>query len=121
MVMKITHRSLYFNLRRDARPLATTHARELEPVEFLISISDEKPGPWRLATGKVYDCNSAAFQSQTRCQAPGDKVIEKYEKPKIEISISDEMPGPWRLHASFLSQESRQYFNLRRDARPLAT
>src|SRR6266700_18718 len=61
-----------FNLRRDARPLATCNPSVSSITIFLISISDEMPGPWRhikrvLMAEKVYQ-----FQSQTRCQAPGD-------------------------------------------------
>src|SRR6266567_1092960 len=60
-----------FNLRRDARPLATQLAAE--PRRCL----DE-------------------FQSQTRCQAPGDFSIAVAVALRFFISISDEMPGPWR-------------------------
>src|SRR6266480_2362311 len=40
------------------------------------------------------------FQSQTRCQAPGDRALAHAHLLIDEISISDEMPGPWR-HSLF--------------------
>jgi len=136
----------YFNLRRDARPLATgiwvscheyheefqsqtrcqapgdLHDQSVSPRRRSISISDEMPGPWRhgiyatvrsytswisisdempgpwrhikrvLMAEKVYQ-----FQSQTRCQAPGDCDANNPLVLAHYISISDEMPGPWRL------------------------
>src|SRR6266567_2199232 len=63
----------------------------------MISISDEMPGPWRPAASWVMRVMKCRFQSQTRCQAPGDPCIG------------------YLLHALLI------YFNLRRDARPLAT
>src|SRR6266699_3350120 len=64
--------SIHFNLRRDARPLATTSLNALL-------------------------CPYSTFQSQTRCQAPGDAGI------LLVVSAIE------------------CHFNLRRDARPLAT
>src|SRR5437588_832313 len=63
-----------FNLRRDAWPLATKSTCGSDGTLFSISISDEMPGPWRLhhSDGRI-PC-SISFQSQTRCQAPGDSV-----------------------------------------------
>src|SRR5207248_2128616 len=87
----------------------------------MLSISDEMPGPWRHRRhadlkGALRDFNlrrdarplatvlfsvllarQGEFQSQTRCQAPGDLTTE----------------GP--------TGSMVQPFNLRRDARPLAT
>src|SRR5439155_25591015 len=89
-------------------------------VPFVVSISDEMPGPWRLphidrlggwlhgfnlrrdarplATSYCGGCRSwlSLFQSQTRCQAPGDISFSKLESLGSSVSISDEMPGPWR-------------------------
>src|SRR6266581_4145972 len=39
---------------------------------------------------------STRFHSQTRCQAPGDCPSPFALKISLFISISDEMPGPWR-------------------------
>src|SRR6266513_1750704 len=61
------------------------------------------------------------FQSQTRCQAPGDSPSPFALKISLFISISDEMPGPWRLPAHEYWMCIDRNFNLRRDARPLAT
>src|SRR5436309_2804711 len=110
-----------FNLRRDARPLATQ-------------------------IGARRQASHGKFQSQTRCQAPGDQELALYPLKHIEgfnlrrdarplatgllfcfglkeffVSISDEMPGPWRLGVDRASRALVAGFNLRRDARPLAT
>src|SRR6266699_2695794 len=90
-------------------------------ISLFISISDEMPGPWRPGWQGYLRCNGWEFQSQTRCQAPGD-----YQHPNTGcvltgISISDEMPGPWRLAVAFNLWMLTTNFNLRRDARPLAT
>ncbi len=61
------------------------------------------------------------FQSQARCQAPGDAPFVQRGPFKYIISISGEMPGPWRPEARALIEEMESNFNLRRDARPLAT
>src|SRR5437016_994205 len=61
----------YFNLRRDAKPLATA----------------------ALSAAPFFCC---PFQSQTRCQAPGDGAQVPQVRRILHISISDEMPGPWR-------------------------
>src|SRR6266566_756656 len=61
-----------------------------------ISISDEMPGPWRRGTALPSTDTIAIFQSQTRCQAPGDATITACRTSPCMISISDEMPGPWR-------------------------
>src|SRR5206468_1934062 len=61
-----------FNLRRDARPLATL----CEVHRALIF---------------------RVFQSQARCQAPGDLTWLELLLVHLEVSISGEMPGPWRL------------------------
>src|SRR6266699_3719498 len=39
----------------------------------------------------------------------------------VMISISDEKPGPWRLLRIVITNNLSRYFNLRREARPLAT
>src|SRR5207248_8548406 len=87
-----------FNLRRDARPLATLKKLVVDQCHLPVSISDEMPGPWRqdrvTASGlgsKRFNLRRDArplatlsdigqrpsqpeFQSQTRCQAPGDRT-----------------------------------------------
>src|SRR5437667_286081 len=86
-----------------------------------ISISDEMPGPWRPKKLLPLVCAHREFQSQTGCQAPGHCRKESYHKFREFISISDEMPGPWRRYMLFLAIAPPDNFNLRRDARPLAT
>src|SRR6266567_3348142 len=85
-----------FNLRRDARPLATSSSRNTCEASRYISISDEKPGPWRRLSLTQQPDGDTIFQSQTRCQAPGDAEIKSCCLDSLIISISDEMPGPWR-------------------------
>src|SRR6266487_5051591 len=85
-----------FNLNRDARPLATP-----------LSIS-----------GKSM---LKLFQSQPRCQAPGDKYYGAWLIKILRVSISTEMPGPWRPSVRGSSHPMLVCFNLNRDARPLAT
>src|SRR2546429_1880075 len=79
------------------------------------------PGPWRLLFLKIVGIANVEFQSQKRCQAPGDWREDGYHKFWEFISISDEMPGPWRRYMFFLAIAPPDNFNLRRDARPLAT
>src|SRR5205823_649865 len=106
-----THRLTHFNLRRDARPLATLASPHRHSIRGL-------------------------FQSQTRCQAPGDaadhspsgwldcyfnlrrdarplatKGFRYHRGPGLPISISDEMPGPWRLPGKEENNEKGFYFN----------
>src|SRR6266566_598031 len=109
-----------FNLRREARPLATpsfipehqfkrqfqSQTRSQAPgdsvlfavalASFSISISDEKPGPWRRRDFVTVPILPYIFQSQTRSQAPGDYNAFTHSLLCWFISISDEKPGPWR-------------------------
>src|SRR6266516_4535422 len=96
-----------------------------------VSISTEMPGPWRpgpspmhrqicwcfnlnrdarpLATEKkiVQHWETHKFQSQPRCQAPGDEEKNKSEREKLIVSISTEMPGPWRRsHANKIPKKN---------------
>src|SRR5439155_234713 len=106
-----------FNLRRDARPLATRYPPKHGNASVEVSISDEMPGPWRLS--QIHDLldSEPRFQSQTRCQAPGDFSDHSLPVLSTQVSISDEMPGPWRLVALQHNIRLPPRFNLRRDAR----
>ena len=55
------------------------------------------PGPWRPRIGRESGCDLNAFQSQPRCQAPGDHDALLFAWHALYVSISTEMPGPWRL------------------------
>ncbi len=136
-----------FNLRREANPLATAPGLRLSPPLFVfqsqarsqspgdfsasllepggsrVSISGEKPIPWRrpaqkpqrpqrnrfnlrreanpLATaqGLVIARADGVFQSQARSQSPGDVTVPNATAGIITVSISGEKPIPWRLHA----------------------
>src|SRR6266496_2271708 len=79
------------------------------------------PGPWRLHHTLVAKGDYRLFQSQPRCQAPGDTPWKPVSTPITYVSISTEMPGPWRLTALLPEHRFFQGFNLNRDARPLAT
>ncbi len=85
-----------FNLNRDARPLATQALRYCEGHDDL-------------------------FQSQPRCQAPGDGFFLCLLPLFFCVSISTEMPGPWRPVSPGIAYTKFISFNLNRDARPLAT
>src|SRR5207247_204945 len=85
-----------FNLNRDARPLATRFFLTIHNVVVCFNLNrDARP----LATsGLMYSLSmSSRFQSQPRCQAPGDLKL---------ICCMATTPTS---------------FNLNRDARPLAT
>src|SRR5205809_5626849 len=62
-------------------------------MEF--SISTSMPVPWHLYE-LIAASTRVAFQSQPRCQAPGDTVIKVGLDILSGVSISTEMPGPWR-------------------------
>src|SRR6266536_1803265 len=64
-------RFVSFNLNRDARPLATCRYCPRHPALSM-------------------------FQSQPRCQAPGDAEHGLEAAAGMLVSISTEMPGPWR-------------------------
>src|SRR2546428_11337813 len=85
-----------FNLNRDARPLATFYS---------------------VLVGNL----GHVFQSQPRCQAPGDVYDVCFREPASSISISTEMPGPWRRAKAAISAPSVILFNLNRDPSPFAT
>src|SRR5947208_2998630 len=88
--------AIYFNLRRDARPLAT-HCRT-----SLISAN-------------------SGFQSQTRCQTPGDNEQQLSDMISIIAFNLRRKPRPLPTWDATPSPASTMTFNLRRDARPLAT
>ncbi|SRR6266566_4125470 len=97
VVVVLMGAGIYFNLRRDARPLATFNAvvMAVSAQTYFNLRRDARP----LATGT--DRTGYSFQ--------------------VRISISDEMPGPWRQDKPPMMEETIIDFNLRRDARPLAT
>ncbi len=72
------HLAHYFNLRRDARPLATPPNVTQLLADGLISISDEMPGPWRLAYEVPFDVDLLNFNLRrdarplATCRALGD-------------------------------------------------
>src|SRR6266567_2952867 len=91
-----THGGMFdFNLRRDARPLATDIlAAGARLVQDFNLRRDARP----LATNilKFALLFQVVFQSQTRSQAPGDMRALISAGNRSRISISDEKPGPWR-------------------------
>src|SRR2546421_620518 len=62
-----------FNLRRDASPLATSCMTRTTSISCYFNL---RPDARPLPTIKVTQGSSAevVFQSQTRCQAPGDHI-----------------------------------------------
>ena len=84
-----------FNLKRDARPLATVSRMAMQRyAQFQSQARCQAPGDHD-AEHRV-DVAIEEFQSQARCQAPGDVGIGRLVTLDIEVSISSEMPGPWR-------------------------
>ncbi len=134
-----------FNLRREANPLATpisfhismssrrfqSQARSQSPGDssycsgctsaVSVSISGEKPIPWRQSSTPPMTSIAAKFQSQARSQSPGDLLdVGEWDQCNF-VSISGEKPIPWRQgYLAHLGPE-RVSFNLRREANPLAT
>ncbi len=108
-----------FNLRREANPLATQVPRP-ERAFIGVSISGEKPIPWRrqdqFFSGAIHqgfnlrrEANPLAtcihagnaglligFQSQARSQSPGDLKEGSDQATISAVSISGEKPIPWR-------------------------
>src|SRR6266487_2578923 len=72
-----------------------------------ISISDEMPGPWRPWSDVFLTFDVWSFQSQTRCQAPGDHEHDRYAEHDHKISISDEMQAPGDLNIRSLVVSAR--------------
>ena len=84
-----------FNLIREANPVATQASRLSYSDMAIVSISSEKPTPWR--------------PRQRACDPAVDVV-----------SISSEKPTPWRL-GSIVAHCKNRCFNLIREANPVAT
>ncbi len=111
-----------FNLRREANPLATwplnaisckpstfqSQARSQSPGDWLIavlvflflivSISGEKPIPWRHGRNSHRHDTYIQFQSQARSQSPGDMASQSAQFEEDKVSISGEKPIPWRRY-----------------------
>src|SRR6266487_75435 len=87
-----------FNLNRDARPLAT--GLLFFPYGFFYGFQSQ---PRCQAPGDEYKgfvtVAFAVFQSQPRCQAPGDLPYLTLLYHRDNVSISTEMPGPWRQYS----------------------
>src|SRR5438034_1132197 len=75
--------------------------------------------PLRTQAATRHSSNIALFQSQPRCQAPGDSYFSASIFRILRVSISTEMPGPWRPLVADVQANGLLGFNLNRDARPL--
>src|SRR6266536_3221351 len=93
---RFRHQVARFNLNRDARPLAT------EGVTLGAIVETE-------------------FQSQPRCQAPGDEVITYLPPGSSVFQSQPRCQAPGDLIVELGSGIDASCFNLNRDARPLAT
>src|SRR6266567_2366972 len=84
-----------FNLRRDARPLATAKkpARQQHRKRFQSQARCQASGDCTL---DHVHARYKLFQSQARCQASGDEKAASSRITSVEVSISGEMPGLWR-------------------------
>src|SRR6266487_1271413 len=114
-----TEPNLRFNLNRDARPLATLKIRQTWIYWGKVSISTEMPGPWRLGRRLARDAlygrfnlnrdarplatelrhphqqRYSQFQSQPRCQAPGDRAARSAwsQCPEFQSQPRCQAPG----------------------------
>ncbi len=112
---------------------------------IIVSISGEKPIPWRPVPIRMDDnemwsfnlrreANPLAtitphapymrfclFQSQARSQSPGDASCSCCSAIVSVVSISGEKPIPWRHLKVTTCVSTIPSFNLRREANPLAT
>src|SRR5947209_186291 len=89
---------------------------------LIVSISDEMPGPWRRPPHKNIVPNQVAVSISDEMPGPWRQEHRRYiQRRQGRVSISDEMPGPWRLCRPLAEWAGLESFNLRRDARPLAT
>ena len=85
-----------------------------------VSISDEMPAPWRLTTSGGLPVKMK-FQSQTRCQPPGDDAqLGRRDSTVSEFQSQTRCQPPGDHHKAVVSAGNLS-FNLRRDASPLAT
>src|SRR6266699_2314164 len=92
----VVPRTIGFNRRREANPLATHPPKEGQPAKY-------------------------EFQSQTRSQSPGDLLADLTSAGLIRVSIADAKPIPWRRGIEQIQPGDRLRFNRRREANPLAT
>ncbi len=74
--------------------------RDIQPIILDVSISGEKPIPWRPRKSGKRHSRQRMFQSQARSQSPGDDHASRQSRDKSAVSISGEKPIPWRHRAS---------------------
>src|SRR6266566_3138429 len=86
-----------------------------------VSISTEKPAPWRRMILVVFIVLFVLFQSQPRSQPPGDRPCHVFFASLPGVSISTEKPAPWRRKPPIQVPAPLVSFNLNREASPLAT
>ncbi len=135
-----------FNLRREANPLATHLNPHESVVRASVSISGEKPIPWRpspslapgsywlgfnlrreanpLATSKGLSVSGVchlSFNLRREANPLATYVVVYMIQMKIGVSISGEKPIPWRQPPEYAQRGCARSFNLRREANPLAT
>ncbi len=84
-----------FNLRREANPLATESADEFSYCNSRVSISGEKPIPWRRKSRLLIISVCPKFQSQARSQSPGDNGIDTpvVDTAKFQSQARSQSPG----------------------------
>ena len=144
-ILRMAVACICFNLKRDARPLATDDIASAMSCRMTVSISSEMPGPWRRSRLVLASSDHADVSISSEMPGPWRRIVRVARHQVHDVSISSEMPGPWRRlvalqcvieYRSFQSQARCQApgdmhgclslpacscFNLKRDARPLAT
>ncbi len=134
-----------FNLRREANPLATTasfgsrfspflfqsQARSQSPGDeedketslamLTVSISGEKPIPWRHTLLLAEVMIKLSFNLRREANPLATAATRIFCSSLYWVSISGEKPIPWRQQRPSRPHERHQSFNLRREANPLAT
>ncbi len=105
---------------RSQSPGDSCRAGPISPVS-LVSISGEKPIPWRLdrLMREIAKCDS--FNLRREANPLATRSRRKGRRSPSWVSISGEKPIPWRQYCICCQSGCPKGFNLRREANPLAT
>ncbi len=110
-----------FNLRREANPLATYPFFTHSISGIRVSISGEKPIPWRRDDSSRLQPRFICFNLRREANPLATPQRGRAVDQDIIVSISGEKPIPWRPWIKRFAASLAQSFNLRREANPLAT
>src|SRR2546425_924847 len=85
----------FFNLTRNAKPLATPLRFFHSRFSLCFSITREMPGPGRQLQ-PIFSDSEWDFSISTEMPGPWRQVQPIFADSEWDVSISTEMPGPWR-------------------------